>query len=51
MRFFGVNQLKDIEILPHAAKRTAINMMVTPAQLAWLYRVKQIAKDMLVSQY
>lgn len=51
MRFFGVNQLDDIEILPHAAKKTAINTVATPAQVAWLYRVKQIASDMLVGPY
>jgi HTH-type transcriptional regulator / antitoxin HigA len=51
MRFFGVNRLEDIEILPHAAKKTAISTVATPEQLAWLYRVKQIAKDMLVGAY
>jgi HTH-type transcriptional regulator / antitoxin HigA len=56
MRFFGANRLEDIEILPHAAKKTAvntntINTSATPAQLAWLYRVKQIASDMLAGLY
>jgi HTH-type transcriptional regulator / antitoxin HigA len=51
MRFFGVNRLEDIEILPHAAKKTAVNTAATPAQLAWLYRVKRIAADMLVGPY
>ena len=51
MRFFGVNRLDDIEILPHAAKKTAISIEATPAQLAWLYRVRQIAHDMLVGPY
>jgi HTH-type transcriptional regulator/antitoxin HigA len=51
MRFFGVNRPEDIEILPHAAKKTAVNTEATPAQLAWLYRVKQIAGDMLVGLY
>jgi HTH-type transcriptional regulator/antitoxin HigA len=51
MRFFGVNRLDDIEILPHAAKKTAVSAPATPAQLAWLYRVKQIARDMLVGPY
>jgi HTH-type transcriptional regulator/antitoxin HigA len=51
MRFFGVNRLEDIEILPHAAKKTAVSTTATPAQLAWLYRVKQIARDMLVGPY
>lgn len=51
VRFFGVNRIDDIEILPHAAKKTEVNTPATPAQLAWLYRVKQIASDMLVAPY
>jgi HTH-type transcriptional regulator/antitoxin HigA len=51
MRFFGVNRIEDIEILPHAAKKTAVSSEATPAQVAWLYRVKQIAADMLVAPY
>jgi HTH-type transcriptional regulator/antitoxin HigA len=51
MRFFGVNRLDDIEILPHAAKKTTISIEATPAQLAWLYRVRQIAHDILVGPY
>jgi HTH-type transcriptional regulator/antitoxin HigA len=51
MRFFGVTRLDDIEILPHAAKKTAIATSATPTQLAWLYRVKKIASDLLVGPY
>lgn len=51
MRFFGANRLEDIEILPHSAKKTAVNTPATPAQIAWLYRVRQIASDMLVPPY
>ncbi len=51
VRFFGVNRPEDIEILPHAAKKTAVNTPATPAQLAWLHRVKQMANDMLVGPY
>jgi HTH-type transcriptional regulator / antitoxin HigA len=51
IRFFGVNRLEDIEILPHAAKKTAINSPVTPSQLAWLYRAKTIAENMIVPKY
>lgn len=51
LRFFGVNRAEDIEILPHAAKKTAVHEVATPAQIAWLYRVRQIAKDMLVAPY
>lgn len=51
MRFFGANRLDDIEVLPHAAKKTQVNTEATPAQLAWLYRVKRIASEMLVPRY
>src|SRR5665213_57693 len=51
MRFFQVNRIEDIEVLPHAAKKTQVNAVATPPQLAWLYRVKQIASGMLVARY
>lgn len=51
MRFFGVNRLEDIEILPHAAKKTATSSVLTPAQIAWLYRVRSIAAEMPVRPY
>jgi HTH-type transcriptional regulator / antitoxin HigA len=51
MRFFGVNRVEDIEILPHAAKKTEVNVEATPVQLAWLYRVKKIASEMLIAPY
>lgn len=51
MRFFGANRLDDIEILPHAAKKTEVSIQATPAQLAWLYRVRQIASEMLARPY
>ena len=51
MRFFAVNRIEDIEILPHSAKKTEVNAPASPAQLAWLYRVKQIASNMLVARY
>eukprot|EP01037_Dinobryon_pediforme_P020959 gene20959-21707_t len=50
-RFFGVNRVDDIEILPHAAKKTKVSTEPTAAQLAWLYRVNQIARNMLVARY
>ena len=50
-RFFGVDSVSEIEFLPHAAKKTNVNDSVTPPQLAWLYRVRQIAVDMLVPRY
>ena len=49
--FFGVNSVEEIEILPHAAKRTVVSEGATTVQLAWLYRVKQIASEMIVAKY
>jgi HTH-type transcriptional regulator / antitoxin HigA len=51
IKFFGVESPDQIEILPHAAKKTAVFSDPTPAQLAWLYRVKQIAGEMIVARY
>jgi HTH-type transcriptional regulator/antitoxin HigA len=50
-RFFRANSLNDIEVLPHAAKKTDEFSSATLPQLAWLYRVKEIAKEMLVPKY
>jgi len=50
-KFFGVATVNDIEFLPHAAKKTAVGANTTPAQLAWLYRVRQIASELLVGQF
>jgi HTH-type transcriptional regulator/antitoxin HigA len=50
-RFFGVGSVDEIEVLPHAAKKTAVADGTTPLQLAWLYRVRQLAREMLVAEY
>lgn len=50
MRFFRVNDVSHIPHLAHAAKKTDYRE-TTPAQLAWLYRVKQIASEMVVPRY
>jgi HTH-type transcriptional regulator/antitoxin HigA len=50
-KFFKVETLDEIEILPHAAKKTDVCAPATPAQLAWLYRVREIASEMLVARY
>lgn len=50
-KFFGADSLGDIEFLPHAAKKTQVSVTATPVQLAWLYRVKMIAKELIVSPY
>lgn len=49
--FFGVNTVDEIEVLPHAAKKTNVTMPTTPAQLAWIYRVKKIADDMMAAKF
>jgi HTH-type transcriptional regulator / antitoxin HigA len=48
VKFFGVKKPEEIEILPHAARRTNFSESVTPAQTAWLYRVREIAAEMIV---
>lgn len=51
VKFFGVDSIDEIEILPHAAKKTDTFSDVTPAQMAWVYRVKRLANEMLVKKY
>lgn len=50
-KFFGVNRAEDIEFLPHAARKTETTAPATPSQLAWLYRVKSLASEMLVPKF
>jgi HTH-type transcriptional regulator/antitoxin HigA len=50
-KFFGVDVVDNIEIMPHAAKKTTVSSSATPVQIAWLYRVKQIASEMVVGKY
>jgi HTH-type transcriptional regulator/antitoxin HigA len=50
-KFFSVESINDIEILPHASRKTNTFTPATPAQLAWIYRVKEIAREMLVAKY
>lgn len=51
IKFFGAASMSDIEVLPHATKKTNVSEEATPPQIAWLHRVKQIASEMLVSQF
>ncbi len=51
VKFFGVSSLDEIEILPHAARKTAVSSDPTPAQLAWLYRVRAIAREQIVGKF
>lgn len=52
-KFFGVNTVDAIPLLaqPHAAKKTESGPLLTPAQRAWLQRLRQIASQMVVPKY
>lgn len=50
-KFFRAPTINDIEFLAHAAKKTNAEDEITPVQLAWLYRVKQIAAGILAPAY
>lgn len=51
VKFFGVETVDEIEILPHASKKTDTIAPAKPAQLAWIHRVRHVARDMLVGRY
>ena len=55
MRFFQRNSVNDIPYLAHAAKKKYSSdndySETSPAQLAWLFRVKQICSEMVVAPY
>lgn len=50
-RFFEARSVGEVEFLPHAARRTHSSVHATPLQLAWLYRVKSVAAEMLVPTF
>ncbi len=50
LRFFGVTSLTDIPHLAHAASRTEYDH-IPASQLAWLFRVRQIAREMPTPPY
>lgn len=50
-KFFGAACSEDIEFLPHAAKKTHVSLDATPAQIAWIYRVREIANEMMVGRF
>jgi HTH-type transcriptional regulator/antitoxin HigA len=50
-QFFGVETPEQIELLPHAAKRSEVGASATLTQLAWLYRVKRLATEMVAPAY
>ena len=49
-KFFMVRSLKEIPHLDHAAKRTHYDEFPA-AQIAWLFRVRQVALTITVSEY
>lgn len=50
-KFFGAPSVNEIEILPHVTRKTNACTEITPPQLAWIYRVKEIASDMVTARY
>lgn len=50
-RFFKVNRIEDASVFSFAAKKTGPKESPTPAQSAWLHRVKTIASEMLIGPY
>jgi HTH-type transcriptional regulator/antitoxin HigA len=50
-KFFEVTSLEQVPYLAHAAKKSEYLEKIPPIQLAWLFRVKQIAKSLLVPKY
>jgi HTH-type transcriptional regulator / antitoxin HigA len=50
-RFFNVATASDIPHIQHAAKKTTYYEETPPAQLAWLFRVRQIAVGTVVARY
>ena len=49
--FFDEQNPSQIVRTAHAAKKTSAGEQASPAQLAWLYRVRQIAKELLAPKY
>ncbi len=49
--FFDGQDPSQIGRTPHAAKKTSQGELASPAQLAWLFRVRQIAGELLVPKY
>lgn len=50
-RFFKVNRVEDAPVFAFAAKKTDVGGDATPAQLAWLHRVRTIASEMVIGPY
>ncbi len=50
MRFFAANDLSSVPHMAHAAKKADYSE-TTAVQTAWLYRVRQLASEMVVPDY
>lgn len=48
--FFEVEDINDVPHIRHVAKKTNYDN-IPPSQLAWLFRVRQLAKEMVVARY
>ncbi|MDH1475808.1 HigA family addiction module antitoxin [Comamonas thiooxydans] len=51
IQFFEGQNPTQISATPHAARKTSAGEQPSAAQLAWIYRVRQIAKELLVPKY
>lgn len=51
MRFFDTKILTEVPCLSHSAKKGDDYAETTPLQWAWLFRVRQIASEMVVPAY
>ncbi len=51
MRFFGISSIDETPKLAHAARKTGYPDELSGAQLAWLFRVKQLAEAMPTKPY
>lgn len=49
--FFGVDNIEEIEVMPHAARKTEVNGDATPTQIAWLTRIRAIAEELIVAPF
>jgi HTH-type transcriptional regulator/antitoxin HigA len=49
--FFDAENLAEIKEVAFAAKKTNANSEASPIQLAWFYRVKKIAQELIVPEY
>jgi HTH-type transcriptional regulator/antitoxin HigA len=51
VQFFEVANISDIPHLQHAARKSSHYDETPPPQLAWLFRVRQIVKTMVIGKY